>query len=109
MRTYVIKYEELAEYHAVVFAGSYLRLADYFSHIEDELRSHKVRGEVLLDQFACNGLSSRFAMVRFDGRALELGNIRRVSCPREVVDYCDQVLMGMPDVLSNAVSKLDRP
>ena len=107
MRTYFIKYAELDEYHAVVFAGSYLRLADYFSRIEDELRNHDIRGEVLLDQFACNGFSSRFAKIRFNGKALELGSIRRVSCPQMVVEYCDQVLMEMPDVLSNAVARLE--
>lgn len=109
MREYIVTYNQINEYPVVVFAGSYLRLVDYFSCIENELRNHKYRGQVLLDQFACNGSSGRFAAVWFNGTSFDVENIRRISCSMLVVSYCNEVLAGMPDVLGNSVARLERP
>lgn len=108
MREYFITYTPMREYPVVVFAGSYLRLADYFARVENELRHRRYKGKVLLDQFACNGSSGRFASVWFNGSSLDVENIQRVSCSNMVVSYCNDVLAGMPDVLSNAVARLER-
>lgn len=103
MTEYIIKESPLDEYPLIIFAGSYRRLVDYFPDIEIKLSTLGYIGPVLLDQFACNGPSSRFACVRFNGRKFDLTTTKRVMCAHRVVSYCDDVLLQTPDVLEQGV------
>ncbi|HEY9827801.1 MAG TPA: type II toxin-antitoxin system RnlB family antitoxin [Stenomitos sp.] len=100
---YTIQLLRNSRYSCIVFCNNYYSPIDYFNDLDKDLCELKLKGYIVFDLLLVNGMSNnRFAECYYDGKRLDINNLRVVAVDNYIVNKSRKYFMSQNDYIENS-------